>query len=70
MLSIEMTRPIQVFAMRDYRLRYRHFDGSMSAEVSRAAFVSGDASLVLPYDPETDQILVLEQFRMAPFARG
>lgn len=68
---IEMTRPYTgIFAMRDYRLRYRHFDGSMSAEVSRAAFVSGDASLVLPYDPETDQILVLEQFRMAPFARG
>lgn len=56
--------------MRDYKLRYRHFDGSMSAEVSRAAFVSGDASLVLPYDPNSDQILILEQFRMAPFARG
>ena len=68
---IEMTRPYTgFFAMRDYRLRYRHFDGSMSAEVSRAAFVSGDASLVLPYDPETDQILVLEQFRMAPFRAG
>ena len=37
---IEMTRPYTVFAMRDYRLRYRHFDGSMSA-ISRAAFVSG-----------------------------
>ena len=68
---IEMTRPYTgFFAVRDYRLHYRQFDGSMSAEVSRAAFVSGDASLVLPYDPETDQILVLEQFRIAPFARG
>ena len=68
---IEMTRPYTgFFAMCDYRLRYRHFDGSMSAEVSRAAIVSGDASLVLPYDPKTEQILVLEQFRMAPFARG
>ncbi|NDH20696.1 MAG: NUDIX domain-containing protein [Rhodobacteraceae bacterium] len=66
-----MTRPYTgFFAMCDYRLRYRHFDGSMSAEVSRAAIVSGDASLVLPYDPKTEQILVLEQFRMAPFARG
>jgi nudix-type nucleoside diphosphatase (YffH/AdpP family) len=66
-----MTRPYtDYFAMRDFRLRYRKFDGTMSAEVSRAAFVSGDASLVLPYDPRTDQILVLEQFRMAPFARG
>ena len=65
----EMTRPYTgFFAMRDYRLRYRHFDGSMSAEASRAAFVSGDASVVLPYDPETEQILVLEQFRMAPRA--
>lgn len=69
--TIELSRPYtQFFAMRDYKLRYRHFDGSMSAEVSRAAFVSGDASLVLPYDPNSDQILILEQFRMAPFARG
>ena len=68
---VSMTRPYtDYFAMRDFRLRYRKFDGTMSAEVSRAAFVSGDASLVLPYDPRTDQILVLEQFRMAPFARG
>jgi len=69
--TIDVARPYTgFFAMREYKLRYRHFDGSMSSEVSRAAFVSGDAALVLPYDPKTDQILILEQFRMAPFARG
>jgi len=38
--------------------------------VLRAAFVSGDAVTVLPYDPKRDRVLVIEQFRVGPFARG
>jgi ADP-ribose pyrophosphatase len=58
------------FAVQEYDLRFRHFDGGMSAEVSRAVFVTGDAVTVLPYDAARDRVLLIEQFRPAPFARG
>lgn len=58
------------FAIEEYDLRYRRFDGTLSAPVSRAAFVSGDAVVVLPYDPHRDRVLVVEQFRVGAFARG
>ena len=58
------------FAVEEYDLRFRRFDGSLSAPINRAAFVSGDAVTVLPYDPHRDRVLLVEQFRAGPFARG
>jgi nudix-type nucleoside diphosphatase (YffH/AdpP family) len=58
------------FATEEYDLRHRRFDGTMSAPVTRAVFVSGDAATVLPYDPVRDRVLVIEQFRAGPMARG
>ncbi len=58
------------FALEEHELRFPLFDGSMSAQVTRAAFVSGDAVTVLPYDPRRDRVLVVEQFRHGPFVRG
>jgi len=58
------------FALEDYRLRHRRFSGEMSAEVERAVFVCADAVTVLPYDPVRDRVLLVEQFRIGPFARG
>lgn len=58
------------FAVEDYRLRHRLLRGGESAPLERAAFVSGDATVVLPYDPRHDRVLLVEQFRMGPFARG
>ncbi|MGB7270892.1 MAG: gamma-glutamylcyclotransferase [Albidovulum sp.] len=58
------------FSVEEYALRYRRFDGEMSAELERAAFISGDASIVLPYDPIRDRVMVIEQFRVGPYARG
>ena len=58
------------FSVEEYDLRFRRFDGAMSETVNRAVFLSGDASVVLPYDPVRDRVLVIEQFRMGPFARG
>lgn len=60
----------QFFAVEEYDLRFRRFDGVLSAPVTRAAFVSGDAVTVLPYDPARDRVLLVEQFRTGPFARG
>lgn len=58
------------FAIEEYDLSFRRFDGRMSAPVERAAFVSGDAVVVLPYDPVRDRVLIVEQFRAGAFARG
>lgn len=58
------------FALEEQDLRFRRFDGQMSAPVNRAAFVSGDAVTVLPYDPARDRVLVVEQFRFSPYIRG
>ncbi len=58
------------FAVEEYDLRFRRFDGRLSEPVNRAAFVSGDAVVVLPYDPARDRVLLVEQFRAGAFARG
>lgn len=58
------------FAVEEYDISWRRFDGGMSAPQTRAAFVSGDAVVVLPYDPHRDRVLVIEQFRAGPYARG
>ena len=58
------------FAVEEYDLRHRRFDGAMSRVLNRAVFVSGDAAVVLPYDPVRDRVLVIEQFRPGPYARG
>ncbi|MDH3264946.1 MAG: NUDIX domain-containing protein [Paracoccaceae bacterium] len=58
------------FAVEEFDLRFRRFDGSMSEVVPREVFISGDAATVLPYDPSRDRVLVIEQFRPGPFARG
>ncbi len=58
------------FAVEEIDLRFRRFDGAMSPQVTRAVFISGDAATVLPYDPVHDRVLLVEQFRPGPFARG
>lgn len=58
------------FLSRNYTLRHPRFDGTMSAPMRREVFVATDAALVLPYDPVTDRVLLVEQFRMGPFGRG
>ena len=58
------------FAVEEADIAWRRFDGTMTPPVTRAAFVSGDAVVVLPYDPRRDRVLIVEQFRMGPYARG
>lgn len=47
------------------RLRLRHelFRGGMGAVLSREVFERGQATAVLPYDPERDEVVLVEQFR-------
>lgn len=61
---------VDFFALEEYDLRFRRYDGSMSECVTRAVFMATDAVIVLPYDPVRDRVLLIEQFRMGPQARG
>lgn len=58
------------FAIEEYDLSYRRFDGRRSPQINRAVFVSGDAVTVLPYDSRRDRVLLIEQFRAGPMGRG
>jgi len=58
------------FAVSETHLTHRRFDGTNSAVIKRAAFLSGDAVTVLPYDPVRKRVLLIEQFRAGPLARG
>lgn len=58
------------FAVEEYDLTHRRFDGSRSAPINRTVFISADAATVLPYDPVHDLVLLVEQIRPGPLARG
>ncbi|WP_235823802.1 NUDIX domain-containing protein [Actibacterium lipolyticum] len=58
------------FSVEEYELTHRRFAGGESAVLSRAGFVATDAATLLPYDPVRDRVLLIEQFRVGPFARG
>src|SRR4051794_21893371 len=53
-----------------YQLRHRLFAGGWTPPLAREVCVRGAASGVLPYDPERDAVVLVEQFRMGPFAAG
>ena len=57
------------FSVEEYDLSYEKFDGSHSEIVTRGALVSSDAVIVLPYDPVSDRVLLVEQFRTGPYVK-
>lgn len=57
------------FRLKHFDLRHRRFDGSLSDWFQRETFVAYDAALVLPYDPKTDHVLLVEQLRFGPIWR-
>jgi len=63
-------RHLGFFELRELELSHPRFDGTRSPWLRREVFCAGDAVIVLPYDPVRDRILLVEQFRMGPFARG
>jgi ADP-ribose pyrophosphatase len=52
------------FKIIHYRLRHRLFAGGMSRELTREVFERGHAVAVLPFDPERNQVVLIEQFRI------
>lgn len=66
-----LSRPYaDFFAVEEHHLSFRRFDGTHSPEVKRAVFSAADAAILLPYDPVRDRVMVIEQFRAGPYARG
>jgi ADP-ribose pyrophosphatase len=57
------------FGVEEHRLRHRRFDGAMSGVLDRAVLASGDGVTVVPFDPHTGCVLLVEQFRAGAFAR-
>jgi len=52
------------FRLEKYRLRHELFAGGWSPEMTRECLERGHAVAVLLYDPERDQLVLLEQFRV------
>src|SRR5258706_16343911 len=53
-----------------YRLRHRLFGGGWTPPLEREVCLRGSAAGGLPYDPERDELVLVEQFRMGPHAAG
>lgn len=68
---IDKTRPFDGYFKVDcYRLRHRRFAGGMGPVITREIFERGHAACVLPYDAPRDRVILIEQFRVGPYAAG
>ncbi|HHE6470467.1 TPA: ADP-ribose diphosphatase [Providencia rettgeri] len=52
------------FQMVEYQFRHRLFAGEWSKEIRREVFERGHAGVVLPYDPKTNSVVLIEQIRL------
>ncbi len=51
-------------------LRHRQFSGEMGPALSRELFVRHDAVCVLPYDPQRDAVVLIEQFHVGAMEKS
>jgi len=58
------------FAVDIIHFRNRRFDGTTSAVRTWELFRRGRAAALLPYDPWSDQVVMIEQFRLPALAAG
>ncbi|PWE34227.1 tellurium resistance protein [Maritimibacter sp. 55A14] len=58
------------FNVEEFDLDLPAFGGGRYRPRERAALVTADSVTVLPYDPRRDRVLLVEQFRVGPHARG
>ena len=56
------------FKIQQYQFRHALFAGGMSHTISREILERGHAVAVLPYDPITDSVLLIEQIRIGAMA--
>ncbi|MDF7681866.1 ADP-ribose diphosphatase [Enterobacteriaceae bacterium ESL0689] len=55
------------FSLDRYRFRHRLFNGGWSGEVRREVFYSDNAAALLPFDPRRDEVVLIEQIRIAAY---
>lgn len=58
------------FQIHRYRLKFSLHQGGMSQAIDREVFERGQVAAVLPVDPVRDQVVLIEQFRIGPYAVG
>ncbi|MEW5681173.1 MAG: ADP-ribose diphosphatase [Pseudomonadota bacterium] len=56
------------FRLDRYTLRHRLFNGGWSTPMQREMFERGHAVVVLPYNAQTDELVLIEQFRLGAMA--
>jgi len=61
---------VNYFGLDEIDIRFRRNDGTMSDCLNRGALVTGQVTIVLPYDPVRDQVLLVEQFRVPVYMIG
>lgn len=57
-----------IFRLARYHVRHRLFKGGFSDVFLRELMERYSAAAVLPYDPKTDRVILIEQFRMGGMA--
>jgi len=67
--DVQITQRDQIhrgfFRLERYRLRHKLYRGEWSAEIEREIFERGRTVGILLYDPARDEIVLVEQFRLA-----
>lgn len=67
----EKTTPYQGFFQVDrYKLKHQKYGGGWSSVIVRELLERGHTVAVLPYDPERDNVVLVEQFRIGAYAAG
>ena len=57
------------FSLNRYQVQHTLFAGGWSEVLTRELFQRGNCVAVLLYDPDTDKLVIIEQFRMGPMAQ-
>jgi len=66
---IEKSRDFQgYFGIDRYVIRHRAFEGGWFGPIKREVFERGHAAAMLPYDPQTREFVMCEQFRIGAYA--
>ena len=58
------------FPVQRVRFRFRRRDGSLSGPLTWELMRRGEGAVILPWDPFTDRIALIEQFRLPALAAG
>lgn len=58
------------FALQRVRFRHARFDGTLSGPLTWELWRRGRGVVILPYDPATDRVALIEQFRLPAHAAG